>query len=117
MFKVGDFVLLNKYPFAPFFVTEIYLDGYMVVANFDELDGILTEEYIVKQKYFSLGNLNASIVPGLTYKQLRTTLIKDCFLQDDKGNLKRGITIDSKNGLSPSYGFPKEWFGFTATEQ
>lgn len=116
MFKAGDLVIFNKYPFSPFFVTKIYSNEFMAVANFDELDGVLTEEYIVKQCYFSSGNLDLSIVPGLTYRKFREDLIENCFLKDEKGDLKYGITIDSRNGINPSFGFPKDWFGFTATE-
>lgn len=49
MFKVGDFVALNRKPFSVFIVTRIYDNDFMAVGTYDVLDGMIFNEYKVKQ--------------------------------------------------------------------
>ena len=116
MFKVGDFVGLNKKPFSDFIVTRIYDNDFMAVGNYDVLDGKIFNEYKVKQKYFKLIDLNSSIVNGMTYKQFLNDLIGEYFVKDENDNLKLLFTEDSKDGISPTYGLSIHEFGFTALE-
>lgn len=48
MFKVGDFVALNRKPFSVFIVTRIYDNDFMAVGTYDVLDGMIFNEYKVK---------------------------------------------------------------------
>ncbi len=116
MFKVGDFVALNRKPFSDFIVTRIYDNDFMAVGTYDVLDGMIFNEYKVKQKYFKLIDFNLSIVDGMTYKQFLDDLIGEYFVKDRNDNLKLLFTEDSRDGISPTYGLPISEFGFTALE-
>lgn len=116
MFKVGDFVALNRKPFSDFIVTRIYDNDFMAVGTYDVLDGMIFNEYKLKQKYFKLIDANLSIVEGLTYKQFLNNLIEEYFVKDENNNLKLLFTKDSRDGISPTYGLPLNEFGFTTLE-
>lgn len=116
MFKVGDFVALNRKPFSVFIVTKIYDNDFMAVGTYDVLDGMIFNEYKLKQKYFKLIDANLSIVEGFTYKQFLNDLIEEYFVKDENNNLKLLFTKDSRDGISLTYGLPLNEFGFTTLE-
>ncbi len=117
MFKVGDFVALNQKPYPDFIVTRIYSDEYMAVAKFDVLDGFIEDEYKVKQKYFTLLDLDKFIVPGMSYRQMRKNFV-DCgyFSQKKDGSLFLNYTEDSLNGISPGWGLDLKFYPISAID-
>lgn len=117
MFKVGDFVALGQTPFSKFIVTRIYNDEYMAIATFDVLDGFIENEYKVKQKYFTLLDLDKFIVPGMSYRHMRKNFV-DCgyFSQKKDGSLILNYTEDSLNGISPGWGLDLKFYPISAID-
>lgn len=116
MFKVGDFVIL-KNDGSHFIVTRVYNERYMAIGTYDVLDGMIFYENIVKQKYFSLVNLDDICLPGVTFRQLLDIFTDSCLKKDENGNYTLIETEGMRNGIGPRYGLPADQFdGFTAVE-
>lgn len=105
MFKVGDYVHpnVNGLEGYVYIVTRIYNENYMAIAYFDLLDGFITHERKVKQKFFVLEEENDSTWWRNLY-YLRKDCIGNYFDEQSDGTLILNHTEDTKFGLFPTWG-------------